>query len=295
MPIATANGIHIAYEEYGHADNPVMLLLQGLGMSSAAWPPPLIDALVDAGYRVITPDNRDVGQSDVLDHLGVPGFYAQALRYKLRLPVRAPYRLDDMMRDHLGLLDTLDIDAVDLVGVSMGGMIAQLLAMHAPQRVRSLTSVMSTTSRRSLPGATRPVAKHIMAGPAGLGTGERREFHRKLWRLLGSPAYPRTDEELEGFLDRIFARGMTAGGTARQTLAILAARSRVRGLRKLRMPVQVIHGEADPLVPIACGADTAAAIPGATMIPIAGMGHDLPHALLPSIADLLVAHAAGQA
>ena len=285
-----ANGIDIAYEDFGVANDPVLLLVQGLGMPLSAWPPILIESLVAEGFRVIVFDNRDIGRSQRLDELTKPNMLVQTLRSKFGMKVAAPYRLTDMMRDAVGLLDGLDIESAHVVGVSMGGMIAQILALREPQRVRSLTSIMSTTNDRKLPGPTRAVTKHIMRGPKAPTAQARFDYHWQLWRLLGSPAYPLADEELDRFLKRVFARGMTAAGAARQTLAILAAKARTTTLGGLDTPTLIIHGDADPLIPIECGIATAKAIPGARMMTLAGMGHDLPEALVPRLTRSIVQH-----
>lgn len=291
MPRVSSNGIEIAYEEHGSAEDPVLLMVQGLGMPLAAWPQVLIEALVAERFRVVIFDNRDIGQSQLLRDMKVPNLLVQTLRRKLGMTVKSPYQLVDMMRDVAGLMEALSIDSAHLVGVSMGGMISQLLAIHQPQRVRSLTSIMSTTGNRKLPGPGKAVTRHIVRGPKGSTDEARLAYHRRLWRLLGSPGYPLPDEELTRFLQGIFERGMTAAGTARQTLAILAAPSRVAELKQLEVPTLVIHGDADPLIPVAAGFDTATAIPGARITTISGMGHDLPEALVPRLTRLIVQHA----
>ena len=291
MPTVTANGIEIAYELHGVEDGPVLLLVQGLSMPLTAWPPRFVDMLVDAGYRVLTFDNRDIGHSELLDHLPTPGLFMQAVKHACRLPVRAPYHLTDMMADTRALLAALDIPKAHVVGVSMGGMIAQLLAMHAPERLISLTSIMSTTGNRRLPGPTSKVRRLVLSRPTGPSAEARLAYHRKLWPMIGSPGFPHTEEELDNFLERIFARGMPATGITRQTLAILAAPSRAAQLGSLRVPTLVIHGDADPLVPVECGRDTARSIPDSELVVIEGMGHDLPDTLLPKLTELIIGHA----
>jgi pimeloyl-ACP methyl ester carboxylesterase len=286
-----SNGIDIAYEEHGDAGNPVLLLVQGLGMPLAAWPPAMIEGLVAEGFRVVTFDNRDIGRSQLMKEMKVPNMLWQTLRRKVGMKVKAPYQLSDMMRDVTGLLDALNIDAAHIVGVSMGGMISQLLAMHEPQRVKSLTLIMSSTSKRKLPGPGKAVTRHVMRGPKAPTDQARLAYHWKLWRLIGSPGYRLSDEELRGFLNRVFERGMTAAGTARQTLAIFAAPSRVTDLNKLAVPTLVIHGDSDPLIPVECGKDIANAIPGARIEIIEGMGHDLPVALNDRLNRLITRHA----
>jgi len=287
MPTVKSNGLQIAYEEYGNAAGPVLLMVQGLGMPLSAWPPALIDALVAQGYRVVTFDNRDIGRSELLRHMKVPNMLVQTLRRKFRMRVKTPYELVDMMRDVEGLMDALDIASAHLVGISMGGMISQLLAIHAPRRVKTLTSIMSTTGSRKLPGPTKEVTRHIVRGPKSATDEGRLEYQWELWRLLGGPGYRLSDQELAGFLRRNFERGMTAAGIARQTLAILAAPSRTAELRKIDIPTLIIHGDADPLIPVECGLATARSIPGARTAIIEGMGHDLPVALTERLARLI--------
>ena len=172
----------------------------------------------------------------------------------------------------------------------MGGMISQLLAIHKPQRVKTLTSIMSTTGSRKLPGPTRELNRHIVRGPKSATAEGRLEYQWKLWRLLGGPHYRLSDQELAEFLRRNFERGMTASGIARQTLAILAAPSRTAELKKTDIPTLVIHGDADPLIPVECGLATARAVPGARTAIIDGMGHDLPVALTGRLARLITQH-----
>lgn len=291
MPQVASNGIEIAYEDHGHTDDPVLLMVHGLSMPLAAWPPALIEALVAMRFRVVTFDNRDIGWSQRFDHAEIPSIIVQGFRRIVGLPVKSPYHLTDMMRDTEGLLDALNIDSAHVVGVSMGGMISQLLTIHAPQRVKSLTSIMSTTGNRKLPGPSNAVTRHLLRGPSGPSPEEGFAYSRKMWRLIGSPAYRKSDQEMDLFLQRIFDRGITVEGRARQTLAILAAASRVPELKKINTPTLVIHGEEDPLVPVACGHDTARSIPGARITTIAGMGHDLPDALIPRFTDLIARHA----
>ena len=291
MPTVQSNGLQIAFEEYGSASGPVLLMVQGLGMPLTGWPPALIDALLAEGFRVIVFDNRDIGQSELLHHMRVPNMLVQILRRKFRMRVKTPYQLSDMMRDVEGLMDALKIESAHLVGVSMGGMISQLLAIHEPQRVKTLTSIMSTTGSRKLPGPARELTRHILRGPKTATFEAGVEFQWKLWRLLGGPHYRLSDEDMGQFLRRNFERGMTAEGIARQTLAILAAPSRVAQLRKIDVPTLVIHGDVDPLIPVECGLDTARAIPGARTAMIEGIGHDLPLELTERFARLITQHA----
>lgn len=290
MPTVQSNGLQIAYEEYGNVAGPTLLMVQGLGMPLTGWPPALIEALVAEGFRIIIFDNRDIGQSELLRGMKVPNMLVQILRRKFRMRVKSPYQLTDMMRDVEGLMDALQIESAHLVGVSMGGMISQLLAIHEPQRVKTLTSIMSTTGSRKLPGPAKEVNRYIVRGPKSATYDAGLEFQWKLWRLLEGSHYRLSDEELAEFLRRNFERGMTAAGVARQTLAILAAPSRAAELRKIDIPTLVIHGDADPLIPVECGLDTARAIPGARTAIIEGMGHTLPVALIERLARLITQH-----
>jgi len=291
MPTVRTNSIDIAYDEYGHPDDPAMLMVMGLGLPSSAWPLELIEMLAAERFRVITFDNRDVGLSERFDHKGKPNLIVESLRRSFGLRVRAPYQLMDMMRDTSGVLDALDIESAHVVGVSMGGMISQLLAIYEPHRVRSLASIMSTTGNRRLPRPRRAVTRHVLRGPRSTQTEDRLEYFRRLLWLMGSPDYRPDPDDVEARLERIFSRGISPQSTARQATAILAAKSRVPELRKLNVPTIVIHGEEDPLVRVECGHDTAAAIRGAKIATIPGMGHDLPRELWPTLTELISGHA----
>lgn len=290
MPSIVCNGVSIAYEDYGDPGNPTILLIQGLGIPSSGWSPELIDSLVSSGFRVLTPDNRDVGLSEQLDYLGVPNVPVQFLRRMTFMRVNAPYQLTDMMTDMVAFLDALEIQQAHVVGISMGSMISQLLAIHAPHRLATLTLMMTTTGRRFLPGPTKAVRNHILKGPVSYSEEDRYKYHRVTRKLLSGPKYPAPDDDSDGLFRRLFDRGMTAGGTARQMLAIMAAPGRVNALKSVRLPVQVIHGDADPLIPVQCGRETAAVIPGAVLHEISGWGHDLPAALTPRFAKLMTEH-----
>jgi pimeloyl-ACP methyl ester carboxylesterase len=287
-----ANGIDIAYEKHGREGDPVVCLIQGLGQPLSAWPAGLIDGLTSAGLSVLTFDNRDIGQSQVHSHLGVPKLAIQILKRKIGLRARAPYHLTDMMADTHGLLKALGIPRAHIVGVSMGGMIAQLLAIHVPEVVASLTSIMSTTGRRGLPGARRDVGKHVFSRPQTNALADKVAFSVKTWELIASPAYPPQKDELREFVLRNYQRGITAGGVTRQIAAIIAASGREKQLRNINIPALVIHGDADPLVRPQCGVDTANSIPGAMLKMIPGMGHDLPAPLLDSIVAMITRHVA---
>lgn len=292
-----ANGLTLEVESLGDASRPALLLVMGLGANMRLWPDELCTALADAGFRVVRFDNRDCGRSTLLRHLGVPSFAVASLRYALHLPVRSPYSLDDMARDTLGVLDALGIDRAHLVGASMGGMIAQNLAASHPGRVASLTSIMSTTGRRGLPGPTPAARRAIMAPPAAPGDFEgavRRMVN--VLREIGSRTYPADPAWLRDFCERHVRHGAYPDGAVRQLMAIVAAGDRTPIVRRIRVPALVIHGDEDPLLKLACGEATAQAIReggGDVALEIVrGMGHDFPMPLLPSITGRIVEHCA---
>jgi pimeloyl-ACP methyl ester carboxylesterase len=289
-----ANGIELAYDEFGDSRDPVILLIMGLGTQMIAWPEEFCRGLAERGYRVIRFDNRDIGLSQKMDGVRVPHILKVAAYARLKLPIKLPYRLDTLAHDAIGLLDALDIGAAHIVGASMGGMIAQLMAGHFHLRVLSLTSIMSTTGRKSLPGPQRKVALHMLRRPATKDTKTLIEHSMRTWRLIGSPAYQPTDAALREKITLSFQRSFYPAGHTRHMAAILASGDRVAVLKKITAPTLVIHGKADPLVPVAGGIDTANLVRGATLELIEGMGHDLPQPLLARFVELISAHA-GQA
>jgi pimeloyl-ACP methyl ester carboxylesterase len=286
-----ANGIELAYDEFGEAGRPVILLIMGLGTQMIAWPEAFCSDLAAHGFRVIRFDNRDIGLSQKMEGAKVPGILKIAAYSRLRLPVKVPYLLHDMAADAVGLLDALDVSSAHIVGASMGGMIAQLIAGHFPFRVLSLTSIMSTSGCRSLPGADRKVALHMVRRPAKADAEALQEYAMRTWRLIGSPAYQPSDEVLREKLSLSYQRSHYPPGHSRQMAAILASGDRVSLLKKIIAPTLVIHGKEDPLVPVSGGIDTARHVPGAKLELIEGMGHDLPQPLLPHFAELIGTHA----
>ncbi|MBA3593724.1 MAG: alpha/beta fold hydrolase [Pseudomonadota bacterium] len=288
-----ANGIDIEIEDTHAGDTtvrPVVLLIMGLGMQLVAWPPALVQSLVDAGYRVLRLDNRDIGLSQKFDHLGMPNLLWEGLKYKLGLPVKSPYSLADMAADTLAVLDALGVAKAHLVGVSMGGMIAQRVAIAAPERVLSLTSIMSSSGARGLPQAKPQVMRVLMSRPAGKDRESVLNHYVKLFKAIGSPGFPMDDAELRGRIAAAAQRSFYPAGTVRQMAAIAADGKRAHALGTLRVPTLVIHGKADPLVPYACGEDTARRIPGARLVGIEGMGHDLPSGVVQRILEPLIPH-----
>lgn len=289
-----ANGINIEVQDTGPGadgqERPAVLLIMGLGMQLVAWPPELVQALVDAGFRVIRHDNRDVGLSQHLDALGKPRLLWQSLKYKLGLTPQAPYSLSDMAADSLGVLDALGVSKAHVVGASMGGMIAQRMALAAPQRILSLTSVMSSSGARGLPNARPDVLRVLLSRPDGSSQQAVVDHYVKLFKVIGSPAYPSADAELRERILMAVKRGFYPVGTLRQMLAVIADITRAAQLAQLRVPTLVLHGKADPLLPYAHGEDTARRIAGAKLVGIEGMGHDLPPGVVERLLQPLIPH-----
>jgi pimeloyl-ACP methyl ester carboxylesterase len=285
-----ANGITLEVEDSGGADRPAVLLVMGLGLQLVAWPPALVEALVAAGYRVIRYDNRDVGLSQHFDHLGVPNLLWEGLKYRIGLRVRAPYSLHDMAADALGLLDALAIERAHVVGVSMGGMVAQRIALAAPRRVASLTSVMSSSGAPYLPGAKWQVQQALLSRPPGDDLGSIVEHYVNLFRLIGSPGFPVDEAILRQRLEQSIRRSHHPEGTMRQIAAVAADTTRADELPRLAVPTLVVHGRDDPLVPFACGQDVARRVPGARLVAVPGMGHDLPPGVVERILQPLLPH-----
>ena len=289
-----ANNIDIEVEDTGAGapgeTRPTVLLIMGLGMQLVAWPPELVQALVAAGYRVVCHDNRDVGLSHRFEAHGKPKMIWQTLRYKLGLTPQSSYTLADMAADSLGVLDALGIDQAHVVGVSMGGMIAQRVALAAPSRVLSLTSIMSTSGAKRLPNPKPEVMRALLKRPANHRPEVVLEHYVNLFKIIGSPGFVTPDAELRATILKGAQRGFYPVGTMRQMLAIMADITRAAQLSRIHTPTLVIHGKADPLVPFACGEDTARRIPGATLLGIEGMGHDLPPGVVERLLPPLLKH-----
>lgn len=288
----TANGRQIAVDVQGPATGEVVLLVMGLGMQLVAWPDELVADLVARGFRVVRFDNRDVGLSDGHDELGMPGMAGAMLRFALRLPVRSPYTLRDMAADAVGVLDALGIPAAHVCGASMGGMIAQRMAVHHPQRVKSLTLVMTTSGARHLPQPALRVRQALLAKPRSTAVGGVVAHLERLVHTIGSPGYRPEPARLRQRLEASVRRAYRPAGTARQLLAIVADGDRTPLLGQIRQPTRVVHGADDPLVPPAAGQHLASQIAGATLDLVPGMGHDLPLPLLPRLADSIAQVAA---
>ena len=290
-----ANGIDIEVEDSGAGldaqgrARPVVLLIMGLGMQLIAWPPALVQALVDAGYRVVCFDNRDAGLSQHFDALGTPKVLWAALKYRLGWRITPPYSLQDMALDALGVLDALNIDRAHVAGASMGGMVAQRLALLAPARVLSLASIMSSSGARGLPDARPDVTRVLMRRP-GKGIDAAIEHTVRVFTAIGSPGFPMRETDLRDMVGAAARRSLYPAGIVRQMVAVLADRTRADELAGIKVPTLVVHGKADPLVPFACGEDTARRIPGARLAGIDGMGHDLAPGVALRLLALLIPH-----
>lgn len=280
-----ANGLQIAYEEFGNPDDPLILLVAGLYNQLVRWPVEFCELLVAKGFRVIRFDNRDIGLSDKMDGAKAPGYFRLLLASSFGVPVKTPYTLDDMAEDTVGILDALNVQTAHLVGMSMGGMISQIVAARYPDRILSLTSMMSTTGVRGKGVASIPVSlrmiKPVSKNRSALDNSVA------IWRMIGSPGYPISDQKARKILLAEHQRSNNPAGYIRQIAAVKTARNRVGLLNSIKMPVLVIHGKQDRLVPVSGGIDTAAHIPHASLHLFDGMGHNLPQPLLSEFAELI--------
>ena len=284
---ATLDGVRLCYETFGDESRPTLLLVMGLGTQMLGWHAEFCSQLADRGFFVVRYDNRDAGRSTHLDERPPP----TTLEILTRRHRNPAYTLGDMAADGIGLLDQLGVEAAHVVGASMGGMLAQLMASWWPDRVRSLVSIMSSTgSLRSGQPALR-LYPYFLAKPPRTKE-EYIERLVKLFGVIGSPGFDRDEEELRVLAETSFDRGADAAGSGRQLAAIQSGGSRVRDLRRIKAPTLVIHGKADLLVRPSGGRATARAIPNAQLQLIDGMGHDLPRGAWPQIIDGVVQNAA---
>ena len=291
----SANGVAIEVEDHGSPQGEPLLLIMGLGMQLVAWHEDFVESLVQRGFRVIRFDNRDIGLSENFDRFGAPNLGLDMLRFGLGMRVSSPYTLADMAADSVGILDALGIPKAHICGASMGGMIAQQIGVRYPDRVKSMTLMMTSTGARKLPGPSLKVRGAMVARPKNPKDVESVIAHYvSLYRLIGSPGYPPAEGYVRSRLQLSVRRSYRPAGTARQMVAIAADGDRSPLVAQIRLPTQIIHGAADPLVPLAAGRDLAAKIPGAEIDVIPGMGHDLPVALWPRFVAG-IASAAGRA
>jgi pimeloyl-ACP methyl ester carboxylesterase len=288
--IARANAIDICYEIFGDPNAEPMLLIMGLGAQMIHWDDDFCRQLAARGFRVIRFDNRDIGKSSKLSG-GKRLTPLELLKMRfLKIPVAAPYKIRDMAEDVVGLMDALHVKSAHLVGASMGGMIAQEVAILFPQRVRSLTSIMSTTGDPKVPPPSREASALLMA-PAPATQEEYFERFALTWKVLRVGSFPEDEALDRSRAERTYERGLNPAGVGRQLRAILASGSRKERLASVKVPTLVIHGTVDPLVRPEGGKFTAAAIPGAKLLMIEGMGHALPSPMWPQIIDGIDKHA----
>jgi pimeloyl-ACP methyl ester carboxylesterase len=285
--LAPANEIEIAYQEIGDVGAEPLLLVMGLATQMLGWDEGFCTMLAERGFRVVRFDNRDIGRSTKIDAAGLP----KRVDTMLGRRSAAPYLLTDMAADATGLMDHLGIESAHVVGASMGGMIAQTMAIHHPERVRSLVSIMSTTGNRRVGLPAPKTFGTLLARPAP-GRDAAIEQAVKTFRIIGSPGYPMDEQRLREIVGASYDRGHSRAGVARQLHAITASGDRTRALRNLRLPATVIHGSKDPLVHPSGGRATAKAIPGARLRTIDGMGHDLPRDLWPTFVEEISSNAA---
>ena len=269
MAVASVNGVSLCYESHGAVDAPTIVLIRGLGTQLIEWPQTLLDGLVRNGLRVVVFDNRDAGLSTEMTETD------------------PPYRIEDMADDVVGLMDYLRVGQAHIFGISMGGMIAQHVAIGHAERVRSLISVMSSTGSASLPMPSPEMRARLVESADGIEA--LIELNAENRAVFGSPGYPESRSERLTAAREAHARGFRPAGVARQMRAVIADGSRVERLRALNVPTLVIHGADDPLIPVAAGRDTAATIPGARLEIITGMGHNIPEALAPRIVEIVAA------
>lgn len=280
-----SNGIRMAYQQFGDDDAPVVLLIAGLYNQLIRWPIELCELLVERGFRVIRFDNRDIGLTDKMEGEVAPSFFRLGLNSLFGLPVKVPYSLNDMAADTLGLLDALKIESAHIVGMSMGGMISQLVAGLYPTRALSLTSIMSKTGAFGNGGASLAVARQ-MVKPIPKGTSAL-DNSVKTRQMFGSPGYLESDEDVAIDVKAEFKRSNNPAGYLRQLAAIRSAPSRNGLLNTLKIPVLIIHGNQDLLVNVSGAIATKQQVPHAKLVRFEGMGHTLPQPLLAEFADLI--------
>ncbi|MDT8912189.1 alpha/beta hydrolase [Amycolatopsis sp. PS_44_ISF1] len=282
MPRVRANGLELEYDTFGDPADPPLVLVMGLGAQMITWEPGFCELLAGHGFHVVRFDNRDIGLSSYLDELGATDVAAV-----LTGQASAPYLLADLADDTVGLFDALGFEKAHVVGASMGGMIVQQLAIDHPERLLSVTSIMSTTGDPSV-GQASPAAFAALSRTPAATREESIEQSVAAYRTTGSPGYPATEEYLRQKAADGYDRALHPEGTLRQMAAIIASGDRTERLREVRLPFTVVHGEDDPLVNVSGGKATAAAVPGAELVLLPGMGHDLPAPLWPEITDAIV-------
>jgi pimeloyl-ACP methyl ester carboxylesterase len=289
-----ANGIEIEYETAGNKSDPALLLVMGLGAQLTIWPDSLFNGLAQKGFYVIRFDNRDTGLSSDFGTWGLADIPASLQAAMKGEKVKAPYLLDDMAADAVGLLDVLGIDKAHMIGASMGGMIVQIIAAKYPQRTRSMVSIYSTSGRRGLPQG-KPEALAMLGSVPENDTREARVRHgMKLRQTIGSPGYPTPEAEMRAFVEKNVDRRYYPEGVGRQYVSVIASGDRVGLLKTIKAPTLVLHGEEDPLLPVECGRDVAKLVPGAEIETWPGWGHDFPKALIPKVIERIAQFCKGK-
>lgn len=286
-----SNGISIAFESFGSEENESILLIQGIGAQMILWPEELCRQLALKGYRVIRFDNRDVGMSSKLDHLGMPDWSNIIPLIGSCDESKLPYTLADMSKDAVGLLDALRIKKAHIVGASMGGAIAQLIAIHYPERTLSLTSIMASSGNHKAPSGDPDVLRIMGTPPPETNDVDSlSKYLSNVYKAIGSPGYPTTDSTLLQIAKRSIQRSWYPLGSARQAAAVIIGDNcdRREQLKSVKVPTVVLHGEDDPVVNIEAGREVALAIPHAIFIPVPGMGHDMPAALVPQFREAIL-------
>jgi pimeloyl-ACP methyl ester carboxylesterase len=282
MPTIRANGIDIEYESFGRSGDPAILLIMGFAASLVFWPDSLCKGLAAKGFRAVRFDNRDIGRSTHLTALGTPNLAAMMAAVQKGARATPPYTLDDMAADAAALLDALGVQRAHIVGASMGGMIAQLVAINHPEKTTSLVSIMSTTGRPGLPEAKPEAMAAIMAPPASESREDLIANGIAIVHALASPGFPASEDEIRAQRERLVDWApYDQAGLTRQMAARIAAPPRNDRLGALKIPALVIHGADDPLILAAHGKDTAASIPGAKLLIVPGMAHDFRESLVP--------------
>jgi pimeloyl-ACP methyl ester carboxylesterase len=290
---AEANGIQVAYDTFGNPGAPPLLFIMGLGGQLVNWHEEFCAQVATRGYRVIRFDNRDVGLSTKFDEAGVPDIPELTRAQERGEEVQTPYTLRDMANDAIGLLDALQIDSAHVLGTSMGGRIAHMMAIHHPQRVRTLTSIMASMGEPGFP-PPKPEALSILLMPAPTDRVGYIENTVQTSHVLNGPWFPIDEQRIRERAEQAFDRGIYPGGVTRQFAALMAAGSSKNALKSLRVPTLVIHGSEDPLIPVECAVETAHTIPGAKLLIIKGMGHalaDIPQ-IWPQVIDAVARHTA---
>lgn len=290
---AQVGDIDLCYQRFGREKDPTIVLIMGLGTQMIAWPVAFCEQLAAAGFQVIRFDNRDIGLSSKIPTAkDIPRLSLQQgwLRYMLGRDIPVTYDLNAMAADTIGLMDELGIAQAHVVGASMGGMIAQLVTANYPERALSLTSIMSSSGSRRVPPGKPKVLMRIGTAPASTERDALIAHYMKTMRMIGSPGYLTPEDELKKRVAAGIDRSYHPAGTARQAMAIFASGSRVKALRTIQKPALVIHGDADPLIPLAGGKHTASCIPNAKLAVIEGMGHDFPPQLLGRLAGYILEH-----